>query len=290
MNYQTHLGIRLSIYTLLGNLLLTVLKFLAGIFGHSMAMISDSIHSLSDGFSTLVVILGLTFSNKDADTGHPFGHEKIESLSALFLSLFLFATGIFLGIQGMKSFFHPTFSSAPSLLALIAAIVSIGIKEFMYWCTRRVAIRIHSNALMADAWHHRSDALTSVGSFLGILGSMCGLSFCDGLASVILSLVILWVSFSIGKESIEQLIDTACDASFERKIAFAILEVRDVHSLDSFKTRQFGNRAYVEIEIGVSKDFSLEKAHAVAHQVHDKVEKEFPMIKHCMVHVNPVSI
>ncbi len=289
MNSQYHLGIRVSVYTLLANTFLTIIKFLTGFFGHSMAMISDSIHSLSDSFSTLIVILGLKFSHKEADVRHPFGHERFESFAAFFLSLFLFGTGIFLGIQGMKSLFHPVFSSPPTIWALAAAVFSIVMKEGMYWYTRRVAIQIHSNSLMADAWHHRSDALTSIGSFFGILGSLCGFPFCDGFAGILLSLIILWVSFSIGKEAMEQLLDTACDISFEKKVAFSILEVREVHSLDCFKTRQFGNRAYVEVEIGVSKDYSLERAHTIAHQVHDKIEKEFPIIKHCMVHVNPVS-
>ena len=140
---------------------------------------------------------------------------------------------------------------------------------------------------MADAWHHRSDALSSIGSMIGILGSMIGLWWFDSLASLMICIIILKVSLDILKESIKELLDTSCSRQMEFELRCFILGVKGVQSLDSLKTRIFGNRAYIEVEIGVPGDYSLEEAHKIAHSVHDQIEQEFQVIKHCMVHVNP---
>lgn len=184
MENANHIGLRASWITVLANLFLSILKFIAGVFGHSMAMISDSIHSVSDVLSTLIVIVGLKFSSKEADKEHPYGHERIESIASFFLAIFLASTGCYIGYQGISSLFSNHFTT-PTVLALSAAIISIISKEIMFWYTRGVAIKIKSNALMADAWHHRSDALSSIGSMIGIIGSMLGFMWCDSVASFI---------------------------------------------------------------------------------------------------------
>lgn len=281
------IGLRVSWITILLNLFLSSLKLCAGIIGNSMAMISDSIHSASDVLSTFVVIIGLKLSSKGADQDHPFGHERMESLSALFLALLLFSTGCFIGWQGIQKLLFPNFSVLPNMIALIAAIISIISKEVMFWYTRNVAIKIDSHALMADAWHHRSDALSSIGSLIGIIGGLFGLWWSDSFASLVICLVILKVSFDIAKESAQELLDTSCDSYTEFQLRCLILGTPQVYSLDCLRTRLFGNRIFVEIEIGVSKDMSLEEAHGIAHIIHDQIEKNFEKVKHCMVHVNP---
>jgi len=288
MSKEEKIGLHVSWVTIFLNLILSIFKLIAGIFGHSMAMISDSIHSASDVFSTLIVLIGLKLSFKGADQEHPYGHERIESLSSLFLALLLFMTGCLIGYQGIKSIFSPP-TVLPTLLAFVAALTSIVSKELMFWYTRSAAIKIHSNSLLADAWHHRSDALSSIGSMIGIIGSMMGFAWCDSLASFIICIIILKVSLDILKKSTSELLDTSCSRELEFQLRMFILSIKEVHSLDSLKTRIFGNRIYMEVEIGVFSGYSLEKAHAIAHFVHDQVEKEFPIIKHCMIHVNPTE-
>lgn len=288
MTPEEKIGTRVSWITIFLNLILSIFKLIAGVFGHSMAMISDSIHSASDVFSTFIVLVGLKLSSKGADQEHPYGHERIESLSSLFLALCLFVTGCLIGYKGIQSFFSPP-TVLPTFLAFLAAIISIISKELMFWYTRSAAMKIHSNSLLADAWHHRSDALSSVGSMIGILGSMIGIAWCDSLASFIICIIILKVSLDILKESVRELLDTSCSREMEFQLRMFILSIKGVYSLDNLKTRIFGNRVYTEVEIGVPGDYSLEKAHKIAHLVHDQVEEEFQIIKHCMVHVNPTK-
>ena len=288
MSQEEKIGLRVSWITILLNLVLSFFKLIAGIFGHSMSMISDSIHSISDVFSTLIVLFGLKLSSKGADQEHPYGHERIESLSSLFLAILLFTTGCLIGYKGVQSFFSPP-TISPTFLALIAALISIISKEAMFWYSDGAAIKINSNAFMADAWHHRSDALSSIGSMVGILGSMAGFVWCDSIAGFIICIIILKVSLDILKEAIKELLDTSCSREMEFQIRMFILSIKNVQSLDNLKTRIFGNRVYIEVEIGVFGSYSLEQAHRIAHSVHDQVEEEFPIIKHCMVHVNPTE-
>jgi len=286
MKKEEKIGLKVAWITIILNFFLSAFKFCAGIFGHSMSMISDSLHSASDVFSTLIVIIGLKLSSKGADQEHPYGHERIESIASFFLAFLLFGTGCLIGWGGIKNLFvHST--TFPNTLALIAAVVSIFSKEFMFWYTKNTAIQIKSNALMADAWHHRSDALSSIGSMIGILGGMIGIFWCDSLACLIICIIILKVAFDIGKEALKELLDTSCSRQTEFQLRCLILTVPNVQSLDRLTTRLFGNRAYVEVEIGVPAYLSLENAHKIAHSVHDQVELQFPIVKHCMVHVNP---
>ena len=165
-----------SYVSILVNLVLSVGKFVAGIMGHSSAMISDAIHSASDVFSTIIVIFGVLLASRSSDADHPYGHEKQEYVATLFLAFVLMFTGLGIGYEGLQSILHKTYldRESPALIAMAAAIVSIVTKEAMFWYTIRAARKINSGALSADAWHHRSDALSSIGSFIGILGARMG--------------------------------------------------------------------------------------------------------------------
>ena len=167
---------KVSIITIIGNVILSVIKLLAGIIAHSTAMISDAIHSASDVFSTFVVIIGIKLSSKEPDKEHPYGHERLECVAAIILAMVLFITGLGIGFEALKNILHGNYSDLqiPGILALIAAIVSIVSKEAMYWYTRYYAKKIDSSALMADAWHHRSDAFSSIGALIGIGGARLG--------------------------------------------------------------------------------------------------------------------
>lgn len=283
------LAMRVSFNTIIANILLSIVKLFAGLFGKSSAMISDAIHSASDVFSTLVVIAGVSLSSKSSDKEHPYGHERIESIAAFMLGMILFMTGAGIGFGGIKTILSSSDQviPPPNLLALGAAIISILVKEIMYWYTRHTALKIKSSALMADAWHHRSDAFSSVGSLIGILGARLGFPIMDAIASVIICLFILKVSIDILIQSINQLIDKSCDDSTQQAIITTILQQEGVISIDSIKTRMFGSKIYLDLEIVVNHSLSLIDAHNIAEVVHSTIESSYPNIKHCMVHVNP---
>jgi cation diffusion facilitator family transporter len=290
MNNEEKIAYKVSFVSIVSNILLTIIKFISGVISHSQAMISDSIHSLSDVLSTFVVIIGVKISNKQADKSHPYGHERLECVAALILSIMLFITGFLIGYSGVKNIILNKTIKTPGLLALIASIISIIVKELMYWYTVSIAKKINSGALKADAWHHRSDALSSVGSFVGILGSRLGFKVLDPLASVIICLFIFKVSIDIFSDSIDKMVDKSCDTETINKIIEIIERKKEVLKVDDIKTRQFGNKAYIDLEISVEENMILKDAHAVAEKIHDEIEEEVPIIKHCMIHVNPSKI
>ncbi len=290
MKNNEKIAIKVSVISIILNCLLTLIKFISGVISKSSAMISDSVHSLSDVLSTFVVIIGVKISNKKADSDHPYGHERIECVSAIILSGMLFIIGALIGINGIKNVTNSSNLVMPGVLALIASIISIISKEAMYQYTIRVSKKINSAALKADAWHHRSDALSSIGSFIGILGSRLGFKIFDPLASVIISLCIIKVSIDIFKDAIDKMVDKSCDKEVIDKVISVIEKNESVKNIDDIKTRQFGNKAYVDVEISVDENLLLKDAHKVAEEIHDSVENEINIVKHCMVHVNPYEV
>lgn len=285
-------GMKVSIISIIGNVFLSIFKFIAGIIGKSNAMISDSIHSLSDVLSTIVVMIGLKIASKKEDVSHPYGHERIECVASFILAIFLFITGLGIGWMGIKTIFFENYSEikTPTLIALIAAIISIITKEAMYWYTRSVAKKIKSDALMADAWHHRSDALSSIGSLIGIGGAMMGFKLLDSIASIIICLCIIKVSYDIFMDSVDKMVDKACNSDFINKICDLVLSTNGVLNIDLIKTRLFGNKIYIDLEIAANQDLTLKEAHEIAQEVHDNIENNYEDVKHCMVHVNPKEI
>lgn len=290
MKNNEKIAIKVSVISIILNCLLTLIKFISGVISKSSAMISDSVHSLSDVLSTFVVIIGVKIANKKADSDHPYGHERIECVSAIILSGMLFVVGALIGINGIKNVTNSSNLVMPGVLALIASIISIISKEAMYQYTIRVSKKINSAALKADAWHHRSDALSSIGSFIGILGSRLGFKIFDPLASVIISLCIIKVSIDIFKDAIDKMVDKSCDKEVIDKVISVIEKNESVKNIDDIKTRQFGNKAYVDVEISVDENLLLKDAHKVAEEIHNSVENEINIVKHCMVHVNPYEV
>lgn len=274
------------------NLLLSLFKLIAGIFAHSGAMISDAVHSASDVLSTLVVIVGVNLASRKSDSDHQYGHDRLECVASIVLSGLLLLTGAGIGISGAEKIIAGTAGEQiliPGALALVAAVVSIVVKEWMFWYTRAAAKKISSGALMADAWHHRSDALSSVGAFVGILGARMGFPILDPLASVIICIFIIKAATDIFRDAIDRMVDRAADPKTEASIREKILRVPGVEHIDLLRTRLFGSKMYVDIEIAADGDLPLRDAHAVAEAVHRKVEANFPEVKHCMVHVNPAG-
>lgn len=280
---------KVSAVTIAGNIALSVIKLFAGIIADSNAMISDAIHSASDVFSTFVVIIGIKLAAKQPDKMHPYGHERLECVAAILLSMVLFITGLGIGTEALRNILNGNYNDikVPGILALIAAVVSIVSKEGMYWYTRYYAKKIDSSALMADAWHHRSDAFSSVGALAGIAGARIGFPVMDSIASLVIFLFIVKAAFDIFKDAVDKMVDHSCDEETERQIYNCVIRNENVLGIDLLHTRIFGNKIYIDMEIQTDASYTLKQAHDIAEAVHDDIEKNFPKVKHIMVHVNP---
>lgn len=282
------IAMRVSIVSVAVNVLLSVFKLAAGLIAHSGAMVSDAVHSASDVFSTFVVMIGVHMASKEADEEHPYGHERMECVAAIVLAAVLFATGLAIGYTGLNQLLGGYKEiKVPGVLALAAAGLSIGVKEWMYWYTVLAAKKINSGALKADAWHHRSDALSSVGALFGIAGARMGYPFLDCVASVIICAFVIKAAYDIFKDAVDKMLDTACDRDTVKKLQKIILDQPGVLGISKLTTRIFGSKIYVDVEIEADGDMTLRAAHDVAENVHHAIERGASDVKHCMVHVNP---
>ncbi|ACQ51805.1 cation diffusion facilitator family transporter [Clostridium botulinum] len=280
------IGNKVSNITIVVNIILSFIKILFGIIGHSAATIADGIHSLSDVLSTIAVIIGLKISSKPADKDHPYGHEKLEAVTSKLLATMLFLTALFIGYSGIKVIINKDFS-VPSKITIYVAILSIVTKEWMYGYTLKAAKKINSTALEADAWHHRSDSFSSIGTLIGIIGARLKYPILDPIASLVICIFIIKVSIDIYKNSINQLVDHCADEKTINMITEQIKSIKEVERIDELKTRLHGSKLYVDVEIALDYSLSLKESHSIAEKVHDKIEASNNDIIHCMVHVNP---
>ncbi|MBC5582043.1 cation transporter [Anaerofilum sp. BX8] len=282
------LTMRVSGWSIAINLALSIFKFFAGAAAHSEAMMSDAAHSASDVLSTLAVMVGVKLAHRAPDATHPYGHERFECVASLLLAAALALTGLGIGASALQRVWGPQAAlPVPGRLALAAALLSIAVKEGMYRVTRAAAQKNGSSALMADAWHHRSDALSSVGSFAGILGARLGAPVLDPLAGVLICGLIVKAAVEVFRDAVGRMTDRACPQEEQQKMRDAVGAQPGVLGVDRLTTRLFGDRVYVDVEIRADAYAPLAEAHAVAQRVHDRVETRFPQVKHCMVHVNP---
>ena len=284
-------AVKVSFISIIGNLLLSLFKFLAGIIAHSGAMVSDAVHSASDVFSSVIVIIGVKLSSKESDKDHPYGHERFECVAAIVLAVILLITGLFIGHGAVEQLAaaKPNEVVVPGVLALAAAAISIICKEAMYWYTRYYAKRLDSGALLADAWHHRSDALSSIGALIGIAGARMGFPLLDAVASLIICVFIVKAAYDIFKDAVEKMVDRSCSEETQREMSLCASQQEGVLGVDLIQTRIFGNKIYVDIEICADGKITLEESHEIAERVHDAIEANFVKVKHIMVHVNPVK-
>ncbi len=286
---DNRLAMHVSVVTIIVNLVLSMGKLTAGFLGKSAAMISDGIHSASDVVSTIVVMIGIKIAGKQPDKEHPYGHERMESIASIILAVILALTGMTIGYDAVVKIYEGNYNNIaiPGLITIVAAVISIVVKEWMYWYTVAAAKKIHSDALMADAWHHRTDAMSSVGSFVGIFGARMGYPIMDLIASAVICVFILKAAYDIFAESVNKMVDHACDGEIEDKIRAIVMGIEGVKGIDDLKTRMFGAKMYVDVEILVEAEMTLREAHIIAEGVHDIIENNFLDCKHCMVHVNP---
>ena len=286
-DYQRKVS-QISVLGMAVNLLLATFKFIAGFVGKSDAMISDAVHSSSDIVGGLIVVIGVSFSEKQADDDHPYGHERLESVASLLLALLLFAAGLAVAYSSADKVLGGGYLTmeTPGLIALIAAIVSILSKEGLFWYTMSAAKKLNSGALKAEAWHHRSDALSSIGSLIGIAGARLGFPIMDPIAGLLISFFILKSAWDICKDAMEKMVDHRGDAQTEADIA-AVVKKHPGVEIDLLTTREFGRKLYADLEIRMDGNLTLSEAHRVAEAIHDELEHRFPQLKHVMIHINP---
>lgn len=282
-------AVKVSAVSIATNTLLSLLKFIAGVFAHSGAMVSDAVHSASDVFSSIIVIIGVKIASKESDSNHQYGHERIESVAAVLLSMVLGVTGLFIGLDAVEKLMSGNYQelAIPGVLALIAAIVSIAVKEAMYWYTRYYGKKFDSGALLADAWHHRSDALSSIGSLIGIVGARMGLPWFDPAASLLICVFIIKAAYDIFADSVKKMVDHACSEEVQAEIVDCAMTNKDVLGVANIMTREFGNRIYVDIELYADGSITLVESNKISNDVHDLIELQFPKIKHIVVVIRP---
>jgi len=285
------IAVRVARNSIAINVGLSAFKLFAGIFAQSAAMISDAVHSITDLIGTVIAIIGIKLANKKPDKEHPYGHERFESVATLALAALIAVVGVGIGLSGVQTILSGDYEALaiPGILALVAAVVSIGVKEAVFWYVRAAAKKIDSSALMADAWHSRADGLSSIGSFIGILGARMGFPILDSVAALVICAFIIKTAISITLDAIGKMTDRACDDNTVSEMREVILSQESVIGIDLLRTRIFGNRVFVDVEISVSSSHSFTEAHDISHNVHDAIEKQFPKVKHCKVHANPAD-
>ncbi len=288
---RTKIIFRVSVVSIIVNVFLTILKAGFGIVFNSFSLVSDAIHSLSDVFSTFVVMIGAHYAKKESDDDHNYGHEKFESLAGIFLAMLLMGFAGYTLIGAIESFVAIVNGQVSEVhtgsLALFAALLSIIVKELMYRYTVNAAVLIKSPALKADAWHHRSDAMSSIASFVAILGTLVGFAWADPLGSVAICIFIFKVAGDIMRESVDQITDKAAPTELAESISNSILENEKVLSIAEIKTRAHASKLYVDVSITVDKDITVFDGHEIAEEIHNYIEEKFVDVLHMNVHVEP---
>ena len=282
-------AVKVSNVSIIANSALTLFKLFAGIFAHSGAMISDAIHSASDVLSSFIVIIGVKYAAKDSDADHPYGHERFECVAAIVLAVILCITGLFIGHTAIETLTGGNGSTMtqPGLLALIAAIVSIVVKEAMYWYTRAYAVKFDSTALMAEAWHHRSDALSSIGALIGIAGARLGHAWMEPVASLVICVFIVKAAYDIFRNAITKMVDHSCSPDIKERVTACALSQKGVKGIKKITGREFGSRIYIDLDVTADGDLTLKESYHIQETVHKAIENEFPEVKHIVVRVLP---
>lgn len=278
---------KVTLISILLNVVLTILKILAGLLGNSTAIISDGLHSASDIITSIGILIGNKISRKPRDEEHQYGHEKAESLVSFILSSVLIIVAIKIGYDGVKELFNINNILVPNALPLIVAIISIGIKEYQYQITIRVANKINSSSLKADAWHHRSDALSSIAAFIGIGGAMLGFKILDPIASIIVAIVVVKVGVDILKSSCDELMDSSISKQDISKIEALVSKSDNIYGIKDFKSRKYGSVAYVDMSILIDNDKTLEEAHDIADELEKSIISNLNYIKEINIHTEP---
>jgi cation diffusion facilitator family transporter len=278
---------RTTLVGAISNLVLSGLKIAAGWFGHSHALIADGVHSLSDLVSDILVWFAGHKAGKGPDPEHPYGHGRFETVATLLLGFLLFAVALGLAWDATERLFKPEELLRPEPIALYVAGLSIFVKEALYWYTRGYGIRVRSELLIANAWHHRSDAISSVVVLIGVAGTLAGLPYLDAVASIIVAFMITKIAWDLGSDAVRELVDTGLSEERLREISQVIRRstgVRDVHML---RTRTLGGNATADVHVLVDSDISVSEGHAISVQVQERLMKAIDRLTDVTVHIDP---
>jgi cation diffusion facilitator family transporter len=269
------------------NLLLSIVKVLAGLIWHSQALVADGIHSLSDLLSDILVWLAGRHATQAPDSEHPYGHARYETVATLALAVILVTVAVGIGWDAADRLFSPEDLLHPSPFALFAAVASILVKEWLYWWTLRYARRVRSDLLRANAWHHRSDAVSSVVVFIGVGGTLVGLPYLDAVAAIIVAVMIARIAWELGFEAVRELVDTGLEAervSEIRKTIGTVGGVRDIHML---RTRKHGGYASADVHVLVDPKVSVSEGHMISVLVEQRLKDQIDEITDVTVHIDP---
>ncbi len=269
------------------NVFLSVIKISVGIIGQSAALIADGIHSLSDLLSDLFVIIAIKMGSREADFDHPYGHRRYETLATVLLGLGLIVVAGGISWDVIDRMEHPERLLIPDQHTLAVALVSILANEWLYHYTKRVGLKTRSKLLMANAWHHRSDAISSVVVLFGIAAVLWGYHYADAIAAIIVSLMVAKIGFDLVMESINELVDTALPEDRVKEIRKSIKTTDGVREIHLLRTRQMGEDAYVDAHIVVDPRITVSEGHQIGDAVRDRLKKEFDDIQDVLVHVDP---
>ena len=280
---------KVTILSILLNIGLTIMKILAGVFGNSTAIIADGLHSASDIITSIGILIGNKISRKPRDEEHQYGHEKAESLVAFVLAAVLIIVAVEIGYKGVAALFNLNEIQVPTLLPLIVALISIGVKEYQYQITIRVAKKINSSSLKADAWHHRSDALSSIAAFIGIGGAMLGFKILDPIASIIVAIVVVKVGIDLLKSACDELMDSSISKQDIGEIKSMIDNNQKIYGIKDFKSRKYGSVAYIDMSIFIDKAKTLEEAHDIADDLEHNIISTLSYIKEINIHTEPYN-
>lgn len=282
---RLHEGSRITRTGLFLNLLLIALKLTAGILGHSEALIADAFHSFSDAVTDGLVLLGLRWSSRPSDQHHPYGHGKIETLTTLFVGLAIIGVAARIGYGGFTALFGTP--ARPSFLPLVAALVSIVTKELLYRYTVIKGRQLSSKVLVANAWHHRSDAISSLIAIAGVAGSMAGITILDPLAAIVVTALIAYVGIKIMISTVGELVDASADANLVRIIEETASAVPGVANVHGVRARYVGPWVTVQLHLVVAPKASVEESHALAHQVEEAIVEQIGEVRDVVIHVEP---
>jgi len=295
MQTRDHRIYRVTLTGSIVNMILLIMKFVAGVLGHSAAMIADAVHSLSDFLTDIVVLAFVKLSSKPADEDHDYGHGKYETIATSIIGMALIGVAIMLGWNGIDkiiSVLNGNTLESPGIIALVAALVSIILKEWVFRITRKVARELNSQALEANAWHHRSDALSSIGTAIGIGGAVIlgsNWAVLDPIAAVIVSILIFITAFRLLRQASGELLEESLPKETEEKIKHIVYcepQTRDIHNLH---TRRIGSIIAIEMHLRLPGDITLEESHVHATHIEKALRDEFGKDTHIMLHIEPIK-
>ena len=284
-------GIRSTIIGIIANLLLAVTKGLAGFFGNSYALIADAIESTSDVFSSIIVLSGLKIASKPRDANHPYGHGKAEPIAAVIVALALFGAAIVIVIQSVREVITPHHAPEPFTLIVLVGVVII--KELLYRYVFRVGIEVQSTAVMTDAWHHRSDAITSAAAFIGISIALIGgvgWESSDDIAALFASAIIAYNAYRLIKPAINEIMDAAPPPHVEENVRKVAMAIEGVAGLDKCYVRKMGLEFYIDLHVVVSGEISVTQGHWISHKVKDAILSSNPKISDVLIHIEPDDV